>query len=149
PEPKRALFDAVGEALADRPAGEWPLVSTNTSGIPVASLAEGRPPAFRSAFMGSHFFNPPRYARLLELIPLPDTDPARVAWIEDYGARLLGKGTVVAKDRPAFIANRLGVHGLMTALSLAQELGLGVDEVDALTGPLIGRPRSATFRTLD
>jgi 3-hydroxyacyl-CoA dehydrogenase len=149
PEPKRALLDRLEEALGDRPADEWPLVSTNTSGIPIASLAEGRSDAFRAAFMGTHFFNPPRYARLLELIPLDTTDPARLAWIEDYGSRLLGKGTVIAKDRPAFIANRLGVHGLITALALAQELGLGVDEVDELTGPLIGRPRSATFRTLD
>jgi 3-hydroxyacyl-CoA dehydrogenase len=148
-EPKRDLLDRLEEALADRPATDWPLVSTNTSGIPIASLAEGRSKAFAAAFMGTHFFNPPRYARLLELIPLASTDPARVAWIEDYGSRLLGKGTVIAKDRPAFIANRLGVHGLMTALALAEELGLGVDEVDELTGPLIGRPRSATFRTLD
>ena len=148
-EPKRDLLDRLEESLADRAAGDWPLVSTNTSGIPIASLAEGRSEAFRAAFMGTHFFNPPRYARLLELIPLASTDPARVEWIEDYGSRLLGKGTVIAKDRPAFIANRLGVHGLMTALALAQDLGLGVDEVDELTGPLIGRPRSATFRTLD
>ena len=148
-EPKRDLLDRLEEALADRPAADWPLVSTNTSGIPIASLAEGRSDAFRSVFLGTHFFNPPRYARLLELIPLELTDPARVAWVEEYGSRQLGKGTVVAKDRPAFIANRLGVHGLMTALALAQELGLGVDEVDELTGPLIGRPRSATFRTLD
>jgi 3-hydroxyacyl-CoA dehydrogenase len=148
-EPKRELHDRIEEALADRAAEQWPLVSTNTSGIPIASLAEGRSDAFQAAFMGTHFFNPPRYARLLELIPLDTTDPGRVAWIEDYGSRLLGKGTVIAKDRPAFIANRLGVHGLMTALALAQELGLGVDEVDELTGPLIGRPRSATFRTLD
>ena len=148
-EPKRDLLDRLEESLAGRPAGDWPLVSTNTSGIPIASLAEGRSPAFGRAFLGTHFFNPPRYARLLELIPLASTDPARVAWIEGYGSRNLGKGTVVAKDRPAFIANRLGVHGLMTAIALAQELGLGVDEVDDLTGPLIGRPRSATFRTLD
>jgi 3-hydroxyacyl-CoA dehydrogenase len=148
-EPKRDLLDRVEGALADRPAAEWPLVSTNTSGIPIASLAEGRSEAFRATFMGTHFFNPPRYARLLELIPLPSTDPARVAWIEGYGSRHLGKGTVIAKDRPAFIANRLGVHGLITAIALAEELGLGVDEVDELTGPLIGRPRSATFRTLD
>lgn len=148
-EPKRELFGRLDEALADRAAADWPLVSTNTSGIPVAALAEGRSDAFRAAFLGTHFFNPPRYARLLELIPLATTDPARVAWVEDYGSRLLGKGTVIAKDRPAFIANRLGVHGLMTALRLAEELGLGVDEVDELTGPLIGRPRSATFRTLD
>ena len=148
-EPKRDLLDRLEEALADRPVGDWPLVSTNTSGIPIASLAEGRSDAFRTSFMGTHFFNPPRYARLLELIPLGSTDPGRVAWIEDYGSRMLGKGTVIAKDRPAFIANRLGVHGLMTALGLAQELGLGVNEVDELTGPLIGRPRSATFRTLD
>jgi 3-hydroxyacyl-CoA dehydrogenase len=148
-DPKRELLDRPEEALSERPAEDWPLVSTNTSGIPIASLAEGRSDAFRAAFLGAHFFNPPRYARLLELIPLASTDPARIAWIEGYGSRHLGKGTVIAKDRPAFIANRLGVHGLMTALGLAQELGLGVDEVDELTGPLIGRPRSATFRTLD
>ncbi len=148
-DPKRELLDRLEEALGDRPAADWPLVSTNTSGIPIASLAEGRTEAFRTVFLGTHFFNPPRYARLLELIPLASTDPGRIAWIEDYGSRLLGKGTVIAKDRPAFIANRLGVHGLLTALALAQELGLGVDEVDELTGPLIGRPRSATFRTLD
>jgi 3-hydroxyacyl-CoA dehydrogenase len=148
-DPKRDLLDRLEEALGARPADDWPLLSTNTSGIPIAALAEGRSEAFRTVFLGTHFFNPPRYARLLELIPLASTDPRRIAWIEDYGSRLLGKGTVIAKDRPAFIANRLGVHGLLTALALAQELGLGVDEVDELTGPLIGRPRSATFRTLD
>ncbi len=149
PGPKRSLFERVDAALADRPAADWPLVSTNTSGLSITGLAEGRSAAFRAAFLGSHFFNPPRYGRLLELIPLASTDASRVAWLEAYGARHLGKGTVRAKDTPAFIANRLGVHGLLVALELAQELGLGVDEVDELTGPLIGRPRSATFRTLD
>jgi 3-hydroxyacyl-CoA dehydrogenase len=149
-EPKRALLEQVDRALSARGAdARWPLVSSNTSGIPIASLAAGRSDRFRAAFLGTHFFNPPRYARLLELIPIPDTDPARVAWIEAFASRHLGKGTVRAKDRPAFIANRLGVHGLLRAISLAQELGLGPDEVDEITGPLIGRPKSATFRTLD
>ncbi len=149
-EPKRGLFERVDRALASSGAADrTPLVSSNTSGIPIASLAEGRSDRFRSAFLGTHFFNPPRYARLLELIPTADTDPARVAWIEAFASRHLGKGTVRAKDRPAFIANRLGVHGLLRAIALAQQLGLGPDEVDEITGPLIGRPKSATFRTLD
>ncbi len=150
PEPKRALFERIDAALAGLDAKcATPLISSNTSGIPIAVLAEGRSARFRGAFLGTHFFNPPRYARLVELIPTADTDPSRVAWVEEFASRHLGKGTVRAKDRPAFIANRLGVHGLLRAISLAAELGLGPDEVDELTGPLIGRPKSATFRTLD
>jgi 3-hydroxyacyl-CoA dehydrogenase len=148
-EPKRQLFERIDSALDTRSGGAVPLVSSNTSGLSIGRLAEGRSATFRAAFLGTHFFNPPRYARLLELIPTPDTDPARIAWIEEFASRHLGKGTVRANDRPAFIANRLGVHGLLTALELAGELELGPDEVDDLTGPLIGRPRSATFRTLD
>lgn len=146
-EPKRDLLARVDAALAGR--SRYPVVSSNTSGISIRALAEGRSDPFRRAFLGTHFFNPPRYARLLELIPTAETDPALVAWLEAYGSRHLGKGTVLANDTPAFIANRLGVHGLLVALELALELGLGVDEVDELTGPLIGHPRSATFRTLD
>jgi len=149
-EPKRALFERIDAALADvADEAALPLISSNTSGISIFRIAEGRSERFRRSFLGTHFFNPPRYARLLELIPTGDTDPDRVAWIEDVGSRRLGKGTVRAKDRPAFVANRLGVHGLLTALALARETGLGVDEVDDLTGPLIGRPKSAIFRTLD
>jgi len=144
---KRELLARVDEALAG--ADRVPLVTTNTSGLPVRAMAEGRSEPFRAAFCGAHFFNPPRYARLLELVPTPDTDPGRLAWLEELASRHLGKGTVRAKDTPAFIANRLGVHGMLTALALALELGLGPDEVDDLTGPLLGRPRSATFRTLD
>ena len=144
-EPKRALFERIDAALTDRTR----FVSSNTSGLSVAALAAGRTDGFRRRFLGTHFFNPPRYARLLELIPLAATDMALVAELADYASRHLGKGTVVARDTPAFIANRLGVNGLMMALRLAQELGLGPDEVDELTGPLIGRPKSATFRTLD
>lgn len=147
PGPKRELFARIDAALPGNGAG--PLVSTNTSGLSIAGLAKGRADAFRSRFLGTHFFNPPRYTRLVELIPLPETDPASVAAMADFASRQLGKGTVVARDTPAFIANRLGVHGLMVALRLAQELGLGPDEVDELTGTLIGRPKSATFRTLD
>ena len=145
PEPKRALFERIDPALT----GRTRFVTTNTSGLSIAGLADGRTDAFRSRFLGTHFFNPPRYTRLLELIPLPETDPAVVDELAEFASRHLGKGTVVARDTPAFIANRLGVHGLMVALRLAQELGLGPDEVDDLTGPLIGRPKSATFRTLD
>ncbi len=149
PEPKRALLAQVDGALVAAQRDAWPIVSSNTSGISIASLAEGRSDAFTRVFLGTHFFNPPRYTHLLELIPLATTDEEVLVRLAAYASRQLGKGTVRAKDTPAFIANRLGVHGLLRALALAQELDLGVDEVDELTGPLIGRPRSATFRTLD
>jgi 3-hydroxyacyl-CoA dehydrogenase len=145
PEPKRAILERIDAALTDRTR----FVTTNTSGLSIAGLAEGRGDGFRHRFLGTHFFNPPRYTRLLELIPLPDTDRTTLEEMVEIGSRLLGKGTVVARDTPAFIANRLGTHGLLVALRLAGELGLGPDEVDELTGTLIGRPRSATFRTLD
>jgi 3-hydroxyacyl-CoA dehydrogenase len=144
---KRDLLGRVDEALGKRP--EAPTITTNTSALSVRAMAEGRSDAFRRAFLGTHFFNPPRYTRLLELVPTDGTEPERIAWLEAFASRHLGKGTVRAKDTPAFIANRLGTHGMLTALALAQELGLGPDEVDDLTGPLLGRPRSATFRTLD
>jgi 3-hydroxyacyl-CoA dehydrogenase len=145
-EPKRELFARLDAAF---PPEGGPIVTSNTSGLSIAALAEGRSDSFRRRFFGSHFFNPPRYTRLLELIPLTDSDPQLVGGLSDFAARLLGKGTVIARDTPAFIANRLGIHSLLTALRLAPELGLGIDEVDDLTGQLIGRPKSATFRTLD
>jgi len=146
-EPKQELLVRVDDALP--PDGTGPIVTTNTSGLSVTSLAEGRSDAFRRRFFGTHFFNPPRYTRLLELVPQADTDPIVMADVERFASVLLGKGVVVARDVPAFIANRLGVHGLLTVLRLAAELGVGPDEVDELTGELIGRPKSATFRTLD
>jgi 3-hydroxyacyl-CoA dehydrogenase len=146
-EPKQELLVRVDDALP--PDGTGPIVTTNTSGLSVTSLAEGRSDAFRRRFFGTHFFNPPRYTRLLELVPQADTDPIVMADVERFASLLLGKGVVVARDMPAFIANRLGVHGLLTVLRLAAELGVGPDEVDELTGELIGRPKSATFRTLD
>jgi 3-hydroxyacyl-CoA dehydrogenase len=145
--PKRELLARVDAALP--PDGDRPVVTTNTSGLSVASLAEGRSDAFRRRFFGTHFFNPPRYTRLLELVPQPDTDPDVMADVGTFASVLLGKGVVVARDVPAFIANRLGVHGLLTVIRLAAELGIGPDEADELTGELIGRPKSATFRTLD
>jgi 3-hydroxyacyl-CoA dehydrogenase len=146
-EPKRDLLARVDAALP--PDRDRPLVTTNTSGLSVTSLAKGRSDPFRRRFFGTHFFNPPRYARLLELVPQADTDPALMADVETFASVLLGKGVVVSRDVPAFIANRLGVHGLLTVLRLAAELGVGPDEADELTGELIGRPKSATFRTLD
>lgn len=110
---------------------------------------EGRSPGFRRRFLGTHFFNPPRYLHLLELIPTGETDPAALATIERFADHVLGKGVVQARDTPGFIANRLGVYGLVQAIRLMEQLDLVIDEVDALTGPLIGRPRSATFRTCD
>ena len=153
---KRGLFERLDAAIDGGHPGvragsplDGPLISTNTSGLSIGALAEERSQGFRARFLGTHFFNPPRYARLLELIPTEATDPRRLEWVEQFASRALGKSTVRAKDTPAFIANRLGVHGMLTALALADEFGLGVDEVDELTGPLIGRPKSATFRTLD
>lgn len=125
------------------------LITSNTSGIPIHLMAEGRTDDFRKHFCGTHFFNPPRYLRLLEIIPTPYTDPSVVDFLMHYGDLYLGKTTVLCKDTPAFIANRIGVYGILAIFKLVEKMGLGIDEVDALTGPLIGRPKSATFRTAD
>jgi len=125
------------------------LVTSNTSGIPIHLMAEGRSEDFKNHFCGTHFFNPPRYLRLLEIIPTPHTDPAMVDFLLHYGDLYLGKTTVLCKDTPAFIANRVGVYSVMSVFHLLDELGLTIDEVEVLTGPLIGRPKSATFRTSD
>lgn len=125
------------------------LITSNTSGIPIHMMTEGRSDDFKKNFCGSHFFNPPRYLRLLEIIPTPHTDPEIVDFLMSYGDLYLGKTTVLCKDTPAFIANRIGVYGIMAIFALVDKLGLTIDEVDALTGPLIGRPKSATFRTAD
>jgi len=125
------------------------LITSNTSGIPIHMLSEGRSDDFKKHFCGTHFFNPPRYLRLLEIIPTPDTDPAIIDFLMNYGDLYLGKTTVLCKDTPAFIANRVGVFSIMFLFGLVDKLGLSIDEVDALTGPILGRPKSATFRTAD
>ncbi len=125
------------------------LITSNTSGIPIHLMSEGRSEDFKAHFCGTHFFNPPRYLHLLEVIPAPNTQPEVVDFLLDYGDRFLGKTTVRAKDTPAFIANRVGVFGFMAVFKAMQELGLSVDEIDALSGPVMGRPKSATFRTAD
>lgn len=141
---KQQIFEQV-DAL--RKPGT--LVTSNTSGIPIHLMAEGRSEDFKKHFCGTHFFNPPRYLRLLEVIPTPYTDPAVVDFLLHFGDLQLGKTTVLAKDTPAFIANRIGVYGIMAIFGLLDKLQLTIDEVDALTGPVIGRPKSATFRTAD
>ena len=141
---KKMIYDKVEQF---RKPGT--LVTSNTSGIPIHMMAEGRSADFKKNFCGSHFFNPPRYLRLLEIIPTPETDPSIVEFLMHYGDLYLGKTTVLCKDTPAFIANRIGVYSIMFIFGLVDKLGLTIDEVDALTGPLIGRPKSATFRTAD
>ncbi len=125
------------------------LVSSNTSGIPIHFLIEGRSDDFKKYFAGTHFFNPVRYLPLLEVIPTPETDPEIIKFYMEYGAKFLGKATVLAKDTPAFIANRIGVFSMMNLLHEVKNLGLNVSDIDKLTGPVIGRPKSATFRTAD
>ena len=125
------------------------IVSSNTSGIPIAALAEGRTPGFKRHFLGTHFFNPPRYLHLLELIPTPDTDPAVVDTVTAFADRRLGKGVVVAKDTPNFIANHIGLFGVMQIFRALATGEYTIEEIDAITGPAIGRPKSATFRTMD
>jgi len=125
------------------------LVSSNTSGIPINSMLEGRSEDFQTHFLGTHFFNPPRYLELLEIIPTQKTDPLVVDFCMDYGKRFLGKKTVLCKDTPAFIANRIGVFSIMSLFHTVKEQGLKVEEVDKLTGTVMGRPKSATFRTCD
>jgi 3-hydroxyacyl-CoA dehydrogenase len=140
---KHALIERV-----EREGGEA-IVSSNTSAIQLSRIAEGRSDAFRRRWLGTHFFNPPRYLALVEVMATADTDPAIVRTIVDFADRRLGKGVVLAKDTPGFIANRIGLFGLMQVLEAMAASGLTVEEVDAITGPAIGRPRSATFRTMD
>ena len=125
------------------------LISSNTSGIPIHLMAEGRSEDFRTHFCGTHFFNPPRYLRLLEIIPTPETKPEIIDFLMHYGDKFLGKTTVLCKDTPAFIANRVGVYSIMSLLHLVTKMDLTVEEVDKYTGPALGRPKSATFRTTD
>ncbi|MDB5257591.1 MAG: fadB [Chitinophagaceae bacterium] len=141
---KKKVFEQVEKY---RKAGT--LITSNTSGIPMHDMSEGRSEDFRKHFCGTHFFNPPRYLQLLEIIPNSATDPAVIDFLMHYGDRFLGKTTVLCKDTPAFIANRVGIYSMMEGLSVMTQLGLTVEEIDKLTGPVIGRPKSATFRTID
>ncbi len=141
---KRSLYEKV-DAL--RKPGT--LVTSNTSGIPIHLMAEGRSEDFRKNFAGTHFFNPPRYLRLLEIIPTADTDQSVVDFLMHYGELFLGKTTVLCKDTPGFITNRLGIYALIQTIRVAEEMGLSVDEVDKLTGPVAGRPKSGTYRLSD
>jgi len=152
------IIEAVSEDLAIKQAlleriqphlGPASIVTTNTSGLPVAAIAAKTSPAFRRRWFGAHFFNPPRYMRLLEIIPTPESDPGLVASIAEFADRRLGKTVVFARDTPNFIANRIGVFSMLTALRLMQEQNLTVEEVDALTGSVIGWPRTGTFRLAD
>lgn len=141
---KKAIYEQVEKF---RKPGT--LVTSNTSGIPIHLMAEDRSDDFKTHFCGSHFFNPPRYLRLLEIIPIPQTKPEVVAFLMHYGDKFLGKTTVLCKDTPAFIANRIGVYSMMALLHLVQKMDLTIEEVDKYTGPALGRPKSATFRTSD
>ncbi len=125
------------------------LVTSNTSGIPIHFMSEGRSEDFQKHFCGTHFFNPARYLKLFEIIPGPQTSTEVLDFLTVYGEKFLGKTSVVAKDTPAFIGNRIGIFGIQSLFHLVKEMGLTIEEVDKLTGPIIGRPKSATFRTVD
>ncbi|MGV3630820.1 MAG: 3-hydroxyacyl-CoA dehydrogenase NAD-binding domain-containing protein [Bacteroidota bacterium] len=141
---KMQLFEQIEQY---RKAGT--LISSNTSGIPIHLMTQGRSDDFRAHFCGTHFFNPPRYLQLLEIIPTADTHPEVIAFLQDFGSKFLGKKTVICKDTPAFIANRVGVYSIMALFHAVEEMDMTVEEVDKLTGPVLGRPKSATFRTCD
>jgi len=143
-EIKKQLF-----AMVDQYRRPGSIVSSNTSGISVHAIAEGRSDDFKRHFLGTHFFNPPRYLKLLEVIPTKDTDAHVIRFMKQFGEEQLGKGVVMAKDTPNFIANRIGTYGLLVTVKEMAEGGYSIGEVDSVTGPLIGRPKSATFRTLD
>jgi 3-hydroxyacyl-CoA dehydrogenase len=143
-EIKRSLLAKV--AAVRKPGS---IVTTNTSGLPVHSIAEGLPEEFQQHWAGTHFFNPPRYLKLVEVIPGPKTGPDVLQTLADFCDRRLGKGVVFAKDTPNFIANRIGTYSMLNALRLMEKLGMTVEEVDACTGPAVGWPKSATFRTAD
>ena len=142
--PKQELMARVEELAKDDA-----IISSNTSGIPLHNVAEDRSDNFKRRFLGTHFFNPPRYLKLLEIIPTKETDPEIVEEVRAFGERVLGKGGVMAKDTPNFIGNRLGSFSMINTIRYAFENGYGIEEVDAITGPLIGRPKTATFRLQD
>ncbi|HTF36791.1 MAG TPA: 3-hydroxyacyl-CoA dehydrogenase family protein, partial [Blastocatellia bacterium] len=125
------------------------IISSNTSGIPIKAMAEGMSDGFRKHFLGTHFFNPPRYLKLLEVIPTAETLPEVVSFLAEFCDRRLGKGIVFAKDTPNFIANRIATFSSLNAVRVMVEGGYTIEEVDAMTGPIIGRPKSASFRTTD
>ncbi|SFU07940.1 3-hydroxyacyl-CoA dehydrogenase [Algoriphagus locisalis] len=141
---KQSLFEKVEK---HRKPGT--LITSNTSGIPMHMMCEGRSEDFQENFAGTHFFNPPRYLRLLEIIPGPKSKQENIDFLMEYGDKYLGKETVLCKDTPAFIANRIGVYAIISAMHTIEKMGLGVSEVDKLTGTIIGRAKSATFRTMD
>lgn len=125
------------------------LVTTNTSGIPIHLMSKGRSKDFQEHFCGTHFFNPPRYLRLFEIIPGPETSPEVIDFLKEFGEKFLGKKAVIAKDTPTFIGNRIGIFSIMSLFHDLEKMGLTIEEIDKLTGPVIGRPKSATFRTVD
>lgn len=141
---KKSLYEKI-----DAVRKQGSIVSSNTSGISINAMAEGRSEDFKEHFLGTHFFNPPRYLKLLEVIPAQDTLPEVVEFMRKFGENRLGKGVVLAKDTPNFVGNRIGTYGLLITLQVMKEKGYSVGEVDSVTGPLIGRPKSATLRTLD
>lgn len=141
---KRSLLKRVESVM-----GPETIVSTNTSGLSIAEIAEGRSDSFRRRFLGTHFFNPPRYLKLLELVPSDATDPDVIARIAHFGRIHLGKGVVVARDTPYFIGNRIGMYAMLQAMRAFTDGEYTIEEIDALTGPVAGRPKSATFRTAD
>ncbi len=141
---KQGLFEKVEKV---RKPGS--IVASNTSGLSINQMIEGRSEEFKQHFLGAHFFNPPRYMRLLEIIPAKETLPEIVEYMVDFGERVLGKGVVVCKDSPNFVANRIGVFSMCNTVKLMLEYGLAIEEVDALTGRVMGHPKSASFRTLD
>jgi 3-hydroxyacyl-CoA dehydrogenase len=141
---KQSLFSRIEPLRADHA-----IVSSNTSGIPISALGEGRSPEFRRHLLGTHFFNPPRYLHLVELIPTPDTAPAVIDLLTEFVDHRLGKGVVVTKDTPNFIANHIGLYGVVQLMRALESGDYTVEEIDAITGPAIGRPKSATFRTMD
>ncbi len=144
PDIKRALWTRVQDYVAPHA-----VLSTNTSGLSIHEMSDACRDDIKRRFLGTHFFNPPRYLKLLEVIPRRETDPDLVEGVARFAERVLGKRVVIARDTPGFIANRLGVHSMMVVFPLMQEFGMTIEEVDALTGPLIGNPRSATFRLAD
>ncbi|GHO68641.1 enoyl-CoA hydratase [Ktedonobacter sp. SOSP1-52] len=141
---KHSLYERLEKVLAPHT-----IISSNTSGLPAHQLIEGRGPEFRRNFLITHFFNPVRYMPLLELVPTPDTDPALLPFMREFGTEVLGKGVVLCKDTPNFIANRVGVYGFLSTIHRALAEGYSVGEVDAILGPSMGRPKSAVFRTAD